>query len=203
MYQINKGIPIPGQITELTVKENSIVDNPANGVKFYIRKGDKMSLTDLEKKELEKAGLTADEILKNEGGILYKLKKFFTGEETKPEVLSLDAIQKMFDKTMDEKLALMQRSDNSDKQQSNDNSLADIEKKNLELEEEIKKIELVKENENDLIKKNQELTKKLEDLKKIRTGGNAISKADNQMPLTPQEIKKVKENELFKGSALE
>lgn len=223
-YRLSKGEPIQGRLTDLTVTHNSLVDNPANGHKFLVIKGiekEKM-LTEIQKKQLENAGLSSEEISKADGedGFLSKVKKFLGLNDVEKAVDPMTAMDtrikaietkvndfissdKKEDKTEDDKEAKDDKTTKKNFETSSD--LSDIEKENVELEKQLKQEQDFIQKNQDLVKKNAELKKALEVVKNTRFGGNSIDNANqpNQnVNLTPEQIKKNQTVQIYKGSAL-
>lgn len=188
MGKILKEQPKPGRLTNLTVSVNSIVNNPANNEEFLIKKGmEKMYLNDDEKKQLQAAGISPDEISKNES-VFSKVVKFFTGKtepspEPKPEVLTVQKVSEIVKNELQDFLKqnftekLKKNDDSNDIQNTNED---EIKKENEDLKKKIEEEQNLQKNQSDLIAENQRLKKSYEELLSARMPGNASTASDNQ-----------------------
>ena len=185
MRKILKEQPKPGRLTNLTVSVNSIVNNPANNEEFLIKKGmEKMYLNDDEKKQLQAAGISPDEISKNES-VFSKVVKFFTGKtepspepKPEPEILTVQKVSEIVKNELQDFTEKLKKNDDSnDIQNTNED---EIKKENEELKKKIEEEQNLQKNQSDLIAENQKLKKSYEELLSARMPGNAATSSDNQ-----------------------
>lgn len=184
MTKVLKEQPKPGRLTNLTVSINSLVNNPANNEDFLIKKGiENMYLNEDEKKQLQAAGISPDEISKNES-VFSKVVKFFTGKtepepKPEPEVLTVQKVSEIIKQELSE--FVKKQSENKPEPDQVLNSDEDqIKKENEELKKKIQEEEELQKNQSDLLAENQRLKKSYEELLSARMPGNASTSSDNQ-----------------------
>jgi hypothetical protein len=214
---IQKISPMPGRFTAVQMTHFSAVDSGANlkPVLAMKRSNNEMNWTEIEKKELKEAGYTDEEIAKMSAPVSFKDKiaKFLGlgGSKSDPTPapaaseapLTLEAIQKAVEKTIDEKLSVL-KSNDSTPAPDDTAELARIQK---EIDDEAVKQSQVNDISKQLEIKKQELAEakaKTEEIMKMRVPGNAGFQANEQQaPLSAEEAEISKRHEPFKGTALD
>lgn len=228
MIYKKKSSPLPGEIINAKIQEVSIVDSPANGRKFLLKKREEKMDEKLKKKLID-MGFNAEKIEKMEAnsgeklekavqaiedlgsenisddvkqGFMDKLKKVFAPKENNSDIKAV--IEPLIKKIESLEEKLVKNGENPALKENN----SDIEKKIQELEKTVSELEkgetpeATPKLEDELTKKFEALTKKVEALTKMRTGGNNQPKEGNPS-LTQEELEKRKKTDLFKNTAFD
>jgi hypothetical protein len=217
-YKVSKISPMPGEFTDLTVKTLSSVKSPANQQKYLVMKGNNSEmLTEQDRKDLQAQGLHPETISKAADtlppeekdtavkGFMSIFKGIFGGKQdpAKAEPLTLEAIQKAVEKTIDEKLSVLK---NTDATLPVDDA-AELARIQKEIDDEAVKQSQVNDISKQLEIKKQELAEakaKTEEIIKMRVPGNAGFQANEQQAtLSAEEAEISKRHEPFKGTALD
>ncbi len=188
--------PTAGELFNADINEVSLVDTPANGRKFLIKKGiDKMDT----KEELKKAGLDPDQVVKSLDSATPEQKESIgTGFiNVFKSVFGLDKKTDANDSTEELKKSIATLTNEVETLKKNnaviqENNLSETEKLKKELEETNKALEQETSKDSEIESLKKELADKkemLESVKKARIGGNAEFN-NGQTSLTPEEIKK-------------